>query len=161
MCPTVVTDAGVRKWVKISVLKAVPNMDCVGASPEQPSPCGVWEGALVDLAVMLQLCLWARPERRLQLLALRVTQITVHYRNSLFPNCPESHWGNRGVGGIGRKQQQRWCFLKMWQSSSISLWGGRSRVLYLPLHTHPSLPLGNGTISHWRGQYWFEIPTIY
>lgn len=114
-------------------------MDCVGASPEQPSPCGVWEGALVDLAVMLRLCLWARPERRLQLLALRVTQITVHYRNSLFPNCPESHWRNRGVGGIGRKQQQRWCFLKMWQSGSISLWGGRGRVLYLLLHTHTHL----------------------
>lgn len=29
--------------MKISVLKAVPNVDCVGATPEQPSPRGVWE----------------------------------------------------------------------------------------------------------------------
>lgn len=57
MCPTVVTDTGVRKQAKISMLKAVPNVDCVGAIPEQPSPRGAWEGALVDLAVMLQLCL--------------------------------------------------------------------------------------------------------
>lgn len=43
--------------MRISVLKAEPNVDCVGAVPEQPSPRAVWEGALVDLAVMLQLCL--------------------------------------------------------------------------------------------------------
>lgn len=148
MCPAAVTDTGVRKWVRISALKAEPNVDRVGAIPEQPSPRGVWEGALVDLAVMLQL------------LALSVTQITVHYRNSLFPNCPESYWRNRGVGVIRGKQQQHWSFLGMWQSSSISLWVGRGRVIYLPMHTylsahrkwhHPTLGTGD----------YFGIPTMF
>lgn len=84
MCPTVVTDTGVMKGVKISVQKAVPNVDCAGAIPAaQPSwSMGRSTGGVGSDAA-------ARPERRLQLLALSVTQITVHYRNSLFAGCPE------------------------------------------------------------------------
>lgn len=73
---------------------------------QQPSPRGVWEGALVELAVMLQLgqrggcsswhSVWPR--------SLSITEIACLL-------AVQSYCRNRGVGLGTRKQQQHWSFL--------------------------------------------------